>query len=60
MDKATEFLKSVVRPLLIIWGFLVAGIILMQGGELPIEWLAIIGALAGEYGVERAILRLKK
>lgn len=59
MTKTTDFIKSIVRPVLIIWGFIVAGVVIMGGGEIPVLWLSLIGAFGAEYGIERAVKRFK-
>ncbi len=60
MEKWTEFIKSLIRPFLIIWGFAVYGICVLNGVEVPAPITALISAIIIEYFGERAILRLKE
>jgi len=55
-----DLLKSLVRPLIIIWGFIVYGICVMTGVEIPppLTWLVI--AVIIEYFGERAMKRFKE
>lgn len=60
MEKQTEFIKSLVRPFLIVWGFVVYGICVLKGVEIPAPLTGLVSAIIIEYFGERAILRLKK
>lgn len=59
MKNWTEFIKSLVRPFIIIWGFIVYGICIMTGVEVPDLLAFLISAVIVEYFGERAILRFK-
>jgi len=60
MQDRTEFVKSLVRPLIIIWGFIVYGICITRGVEVPSLLTFLLSAVIVEYFGERAILRLKE
>ncbi len=60
MEKQTEFIKSLIRPFLIVWGFVVYGICVLNGVEIPDPLTALIIAIIIEYFGERAILRIKE
>lgn len=60
MKDWTEFIKSVVRPFIIIWGFMVYGICVMTEVEVPDLLAFLISAVIVEYFGERAIKRLKE
>ncbi len=60
MKDWTEFIKSVVRPFIIIWGFIVYGICAMVAVEVPDLLAFLISAVIVEYFGERAIKRLKE
>jgi hypothetical protein len=60
MGDWTEFIKSVVRPFIIIWGFMVYGICLMTEVEVPDLLAFLISAIVLEYFGERAIKRFKE
>ncbi len=60
MKDWTEFIKSVVRPFIIIWGFMVYGICVMTEIEVPDLLAFLISAVIVEYFGERAIKRLKE
>ena len=55
-----EFIKSLVRPFIIIWGFMVYGICIMTAIEVPPLLAGLISVVVVEYFGERAILRLKE
>ena len=60
LQDLAQFIKSLVRPFIIIWGFIVYGICVMTEMEVP-ELLAIlVSAVIIEYFGERAILRFKE
>ena len=56
----TEFIKSVVRPFIIIWGFMVYGICIMTEVEVPDLLAFLVSAIILEYFGERAIKRFKE
>ncbi len=56
----SEFIKSLVRPFIIIWGFIVYGICIMKGIEVPPLLAFLVSAVVIEYFGERAILRFKE
>ena len=55
-----DLIRSLVRPFIIIWGFIVYGISVMTGMEIPqlLTWL--VTAVIIEYFGERAIKRFKE
>jgi len=55
-----EFIKSAVRPFIIIWGFMVYGICVMTEVEVPDLLAFLISAIVVEYFGERAIKRFKE
>ncbi len=55
-----EFIKAIIRPFIIIWGFIVYGICVMTGVEVPVLLAGLIAAVIAEYFGERAILRFKE
>ncbi len=60
MQDWTQLIKSLVRPFIIIWGFIVYGICIMRGVEVPPLLAFLVSAVIAEYFGERAILRLKE
>ena len=60
MKEWAEFIKSVTRPFIIVWGFVVYGICVLKGVEIPqlLTWL--ITAIIIEYFGERATKRFKE
>ena len=60
MQDWTEFVKSLVRPLIIIWGLIVYGICITRGVEVPPLLAFLLSAVIVEYFGERAILRFKE
>ena len=59
MQDRAEFIKSLVRPFIIIWGVIVYGICLVRGIEVPPLLAFLVSAIIVEYFGERAILRFK-
>ncbi len=55
-----DLVRSLVRPFIIIWGFIVYGISVMTGVEIPqlLTWL--VTAVIIEYFGERAMKRFKE
>ena len=60
MKDLTEFIKSVVRPFIIIWGFMVYGICIMTQIEVPALLAGLISVVIVEYFGERAAKRFKE
>lgn len=60
MQNWTDFFKSVTRPFIIIWGFIVYGVCVMTGTETPDLLAVIVAAVIAEYFGERAVIRLKE
>lgn len=60
MEEWTQFIKSIIRPFIIIWGFIVYGICVLTGVEVPELLAALVSAVVIEYFGERAILRFKE
>ena len=60
MQDLIEFIKSAVRPFIIIWGFIVYGICVMTGTETPQILVCLVTAVIVEYFGEKAVLRLKE
>ena len=59
MKDWTEFIKSLIRPFIIIWGFIVYGVCVMTGVEVPALLAGLVSVVIIEYFGERAILRFK-
>ena len=60
LNDTTEFVKSLVRPFLIISSWLVVLLMWMNQVEPPPLLLGVVGAISGEYFLERAAKRLKE
>jgi hypothetical protein len=60
MDKWIELVKALTRPFIIVWGFLVYGVCIMSGQEIPVLLAGLISAVIIEYFGERAIKRFKE
>ncbi len=60
MKDWAEFIKSTVRPFIIIWGFMVYGICIMTETPVPNLLAFLVTAVILEYFGERAIKRLKE
>lgn len=59
----TEFhdaIRSLVRPFIIVWGFIVYGVCVMTEVEVPMLLAGLMSAVIIEYFGERAIKRLKE
>ncbi len=56
----TEFIKSIVRPFIIIWGFVVYGICIMTQVPVPDVLVYLVAVVIVEYFGERAIKRFKE
>ncbi len=59
MKDWSDFIKSLIRPFIIVWGFVVYGICIMNGVEVPQLLAYLITAVIIEYFGERAIKRFK-
>ncbi len=59
MGEWTEFIKAMIRPFIIIWGFIVYGVCVIKGIEVPALLAGLVATVIIEYFGERAILRLK-
>jgi len=55
-----EFIKSIVRPFIIIWGFMVYGICVMTQVQVPDLLAYLVAVVIVEYFGERAVKRLKE
>jgi len=55
-----ELIKSLVRPFVITWGFVVYGVCVMTGAEIPQPLTCLVAAVIIEYFGERAIKRFKE
>jgi hypothetical protein len=60
MKDYVELIKSLVRPFIIFWGFIIYGVCIMTGREIPTLLAGLITAIVVEYFSERAIIRLKE
>lgn len=59
MEDWSEFIKSIVRPFIIIWGFIVYGICVMREIEVPLLLAGLVSVVIIEYFGERAINRFR-
>ena len=53
-----EFIKAIIRPFIIIWGFILYGICVIKNVAVPAILAGLITVVIVEYFGERAILRL--
>ncbi len=60
MKDWTEFIKSLIRPFIIIWGFIVYGVCIMTEVEVPALLAGLVSVVIIEYFGERAILRFRE
>jgi hypothetical protein len=60
MQAWTDFIKSSVRPFIIIWGSLLYGICVLKGIDVPDLLAGLVAAVIVEYFGERAIIRFKE
>jgi len=60
MKDWSEFIRSIIRPFIIIWGFTVYGVSIMAGIEVPYLLSGLISAVILEYFGERAIKKFKE
>ena len=55
-----EFIKSLIRPFIIIWGFIVYSLCVINEVEVPYLLSGLVAAVIIEYFGERAIKRFKE
>ena len=60
MKEWADFVKSIIRPFIIVWGFIVYGVCVMRGMEIPQLLAVLITAIIIEYFGERAAKRFKE
>ncbi len=60
MKDWADLVKSLIRPFIIIWGFVVYGICVINEVEVPKLLAALVAAVIIEYFGERAAKRLKE
>ena len=60
MQDWIEFARAIVRPFIVIWGFIVYTVLIMSGQEVPTLLYGLVAAIILEYFGERAILKFKK
>ena len=60
MDKYTQFIKSLIRPFIIVWGFIIYGVCIMTGIEVPTLLSGLVAAIVIEYFSERAVKRFRE
>ena len=59
MNDWLDFIKGIIRPFIIVWGFIVYGVCIIKVIEVPDILTGLVMAVTIEYFSERAILRLK-
>ena len=60
MEEWTEFIKSIIRPFIIIWGFVVYGLCIMTEIAVPPLLAGLVSAVIIEYFGERAAKRFRE
>lgn len=60
MKEWIELVKAIIRPFIIVWGFLVYGVCVMSGIEVPALLVGLVSAVIVEYFGERAYKRFKE
>ena len=60
MKEWAEFIKAIIRPFIIIWGFMVYGVCIMTEVEVPALLAGLVSVVIIEYFGERAIKRLRE
>jgi hypothetical protein len=60
MNNYIDLIKSLIRPFIIVWGFLVYGVCIILQVDVPVLLSGLVAAVILEYFSERAILRLKE
>lgn len=59
-ENTIQFIKALLRPFIIVWGFLIYGICVINEIEVPIMLVGLVTAVIVEYFGERAIKRFKE
>ena len=60
MEEWVQFIKSIIRPFIIVWGFTIYGVCVLMEIEVPDLLAALVAAVIIEYFGERAISRFKE
>lgn len=60
MPDWTDFIKSMVRPFIVVWGFVIYGLCVLKGVEVPYLLSGLVSAVVIEYFGERVIKRLRE
>jgi hypothetical protein len=60
MQDLVEFIKSIVRPFIVIWGCIVYGVCVITATKIPQLLAGLISAVVIEYFGERAYQRFKE
>jgi len=60
MEDLAQFIKSLIRPFIIFWGFMVYGICIMTEVAVPPLLAGLVSVVIIEYFGERAIKRFKE
>ena len=60
MKDWTDFVKSIIRPFIIIWGFVVYGVCIITDVEVPLLLAGLVSSVIIEYFGERAVKRFKE
>jgi hypothetical protein len=55
-----DLARSLVRPFIIVWGFIIYGICVINQVEVPLLLSGLVSAVIVEYFSERAVRRLKE
>jgi hypothetical protein len=59
MQTWIELIKAMVRPFIIVWGFVAYGLCIFNGIAVPDLLSSLVAAAVIEYFGERAVLRLR-
>lgn len=60
MSEWAEFVRSLIRPFIIVWGFTVYGVCIIRAIEVPPILVGLVTAVIVEYFGERAIRRWRE
>ncbi len=60
LKDCSEFIRSLIRPFIIVWGFTVYGICVLTQVEVPALLAGLVSVVIIEYFGERAIKRFKQ
>ncbi len=60
MQQWIELIKALTRPFIIVWGFIVYGVCVIGGIQIPDLLAGLVAAAIIEYFGERALLRFKE